>query len=119
MPSQLVDDVRALLRERAEAGRPLTALERTFLLAAMAPRTATGSDVVDELEAAITDARRYCLTDPPPQVAREDVDKARRAAVVRLLAAARAAIDYDPVPPATDDVDHPADPRPRRADVDG
>lgn len=111
MPSQLVDDVRALLRER-----PLTMAERALLLATLLPpRRGAGEDVVDELEAAIAAARQTLS----PQLAEQRVP-----ALKRLLAASRAVLDHTPtyesVPapapiPAVPDY---ALPRPR-ADVDG
>lgn len=123
MASQLVDDVRRLLRDRAEAGVPLTALERTFLLAAMAPRSAASGDVVDELEEAITYARRVLLGDPPKGTDPAVVDQRRREAARRLLAAARAAISYDPFIDTEPEVNATAadtdSPRPHRLDVDG
>lgn len=122
MASQLVDDVRRLLRDRAEAGVPLTALERTFLLAAMAPRSGASGDVVDELEAAITYARRVLLADPPAGTDPAVVEQRRREAALRLIGAARSAITYDPFvdrEPNAELAELPPDPRPKRADVDG
>lgn len=120
MPSQLVTDVRRLLAERTEAGAPLTALERTFLLAAIAPRTNASADVVTELDDAITYARRVLLSEPPTGTDPRVVAQRRREAAGRLIAAARNALDYDPFLNLEDRLpDHPADPRPKRADVDG
>lgn len=123
MPSQLVTDVRRLIAERTEAGAPLSAIERTFLLSVIAPpRSRASVDVVEELEEAITYGRRVLLTDPPATAAPDVVAQRRREAATRLLAAARAALDFDPArefDPATTDTDLPADPRPKRADVDG
>lgn len=119
MPSQLVTAVRALLTERADAGVPLTALERTFLLSALAPRTGASDDVVGQLEAAIVYARRVLLTDPPAGTDPAVVDQRRREATLRLIGAARAAIDYDPFAQRTTTPELPPDPRPKRADVDG
>lgn len=122
MPSQLVDDVRRMVRDREEAGAPLTALERALLIAAIHPRRNAPADLVDELESAITDARKYLLTDPPASVPYNVVVDARRGAARKLIAAARAVLDYDPAredhdPTATiPDVD---DDRRLRADVDG
>jgi hypothetical protein len=123
MPSQLVTDVRHLIRDRTDAGRPLTALEHTFLLAAIAPRTgAAGRDVVAELEDAITYGRRVLLADPPAGTDPAVVDQRRREAARRLLAAARAALDFDPFVDTYDPTaalptaDHGG--RPARADID-
>lgn len=111
MPTQLVDDVRTLLRSR-----PLTMPERVLLLASLMPaRQGTSADVVDELEAAVSATIRDALLpgDPDPAAA--------RAAALRLVNAARSVIDHtlddDP------DIDPPAplpdDARPKfRADVD-
>lgn len=118
MPSQLVDDVRRLIRAREEAGRPLTALERTLLLATLAPRRTGGADAVDELEAAIAHARTVLLGNPPPVVDELAVVTTRRRAVARLLAAARGVLDYEP--PDHDPTAAAVDPvRPPRADIDG
>ena len=122
MPSQLVAEVRRMIREREEAGQPLTSLERTFILAAVVPRRNT-PDLVDELEAAIGEARKVLLAAPPAGIDPAQVDTVRRRTTRRLLAAARDLIDYDPaLEPhdpsailATLDVELP---RPR-ADVDG
>lgn len=121
MPSQLVNDVRALIAARHEAGSPPTALERTFILAALGKRTAAG-DVVDELEEAITLGRRVLLTEPPAEAPADLVRARRREAATRLLAAARAVLDddpfldgYDPAA-AAPDTDHGG--RPERADLD-
>lgn len=120
MASQLVDDVRRLIRDRVEAGHPLTDLERVFLLAAIAPK-ATAGDVVDELEEAIRLGRSILLGTPPSGWAPTQVEAMRRQAASRLLAAARAVLDFDPFR-------EPYDPtaalpterlRPERADVDG
>lgn len=113
MPSQLVDDVRRLLRARFDAGRPVTDLERTLILATLARRVRADEDVVDELEAAIK-AARYTLA--------ESHAEHRPAAIRRLLAASRAVLDYDPFveyDPAAcaPAVDHGG--RPERADIDG
>ena len=122
MPSQLVDDVRRMVRDREEAGHPLTALERTFILAAVVPHRNT-PDVVDELEAAITVATRVLLTAPPPDVPPAYVADKRRIAATRLIAAARTVLDHDPALEPADELDTPLpelDPdRRRRADVDG
>ena len=122
MPSQLVRDVRQLITERTEAGVPLSAIERTFILSAIAPRTGAGTDVVDELDAAIVYGRRVLLADPPAGTDPAVVAQRRREAATRLLAAARAAIDFDPFleerEPALATT-LPPDPRPKRADVDG
>lgn len=122
MPSQLVDDVRRLIADRTEAGRPLTDLERTFLLAAITPK-ATAGDVVDELEAALATARRVLLSDPHPSADPTLVEQHRRRAAAALIVAARAVLDFDPFrepydPTAALD-GMPDDPRRKRADVDG
>lgn len=127
MPSQLVTDVRQLITDRTEAGLPLTALERTFLLAAIAPRSGAGTDVVEELDAAITYGRRVLLAEPPAGTDPTVVAQRRREAATRLLAAARAAIDFDPTVGLETEADAepvvagslPPDPRPKRLDVDG
>lgn len=113
MPSELVDGVRALIRTRVDAGRPVTDLERTLILATLARRVRADEDVVDELEAAIV-AARYTLA--------ESHAEHRPAAIRRLLAASRAVLDYDPFveydPAATAPaVDHGG--RKPRADIDG
>lgn len=115
MPSPLVLEVRALLRRRAEEGRPLTMPERALLLASLAPPRRDGADVVDELEEAIATARRWAIG--------SDVPEGARRAVTRLLAASRAVLDYAPAlgpdtydPAAAMPVD---DVRRKRADVDG
>lgn len=117
MPSQLVNDVRALIRERSETGQPITDLERTFILSALGTRVRAGGDVVDELEAAIAETRTLLTVNTP---------EGPRRIITRLLAAARAALDYTPAPTAPAEVLPPevadADPlggRPPRADVDG
>lgn len=121
MPSQLVDEVRRLIRDREEAGRPLTALERTFIEAAIIPRRNT-PDLVDELEHALADARMVLLGEPPQGWPADRVARVRRSATARLIAAARAVLDHDPAREA-DEPDTPLpelDPdRRRRADVDG
>lgn len=120
MPSELVVEVRRLIRRRTEEGRPLTMPERALLLATLAPPRRTGGDVVDELEAAIAAGRRHLFTTPTTPA---DVDATREAAR-RLLAAARAVLDYAPAYPDDFDpaataplIDHGG--RPERADVDG
>jgi len=121
MPSQLVDEVRRMIRDREEAGAPLTALERTLLTAAIHPRSNAPADLVDELEGAITAARRDLLplfnrTGQNPQLI------AGRRALTRLVLAARAVLDYDPArEPAPEPTPLPKlDPDRRlRADVDG
>jgi hypothetical protein len=121
MPSQLVDEVRRLIRDREEAGRPLTSLERTFIEAAIVPRRNT-PDLVDELEGALAQARTYLLTDPPAGVDPQAVRQARQRATRRLIAAARAVLDHDPALEALEpDTPLPElDPDRRlRADVDG
>lgn len=116
MPSQLVADVRALLRAREEEGRPVTMAERALLLATLAPPRRGGEDVVDELERAIV-AGRYALSE---QYAQHRTD-----AIKRLLAASRAVLDHTSTIPDPD-----YDPagmvlaqahggRPMRVDVDG
>lgn len=111
MPSQLVADVR---RRIADEGRPLSSVERALLLATLAPPRRGGGDVVDELEAAIV-AARYTLA--------ESHAMHRVAAIKRLLAAARAVLDYTPPDPDYDPAatvpedDHGG--RPARLDVDG
>lgn len=121
MPSQFVDDVRRMVRDREEAGQPLTALERTLILAAVVPRRNT-PDLVDELEAAIRVARTVLLGEPPRGVSPEVAADTRRLAARRLIAAARAILDHDPAREA-DEPDTPLpelDPDRRlRADVDG
>ena len=120
MPSQLVTDVRRLIAERVEAGAPLSAIERVFLLSVIAPpRSRAGIDVVGQLEAAIVYGRRVLLTDPPATADPAVVDQRRREATLRLIGAARAAIDYDPFAQRTTTPELPPDPRPKRADVDG
>lgn len=119
MPSQLVTDVRRLLADRADQGAPLTDLERTFLLAAIAPRTTAG-DVVDELDAAIEYGRRVLLADPPRGTDPAVVAQRRREAARRLIVAARSALDYDPFLDVNTDLDElPGPGRPYRVDVDG
>lgn len=121
MPSQLVDEVRRMIRDREEAGRPLTALERTFIEAAILPRRNT-PDLVDELEHALTQARTYLLGNPPPSADPAQVRLLQVGAARRLIAAARAVLDHDPAR-EDDEADTPLpelDPdRRRRADVDG
>lgn len=120
MPSQLVTSVRALLAERADAGLPLSAIERTFILAAITPATPTSGDVLTELESAITEGRRILLADPPTTADPAQVDRVRKVAARRLLAAARSAIDYDPTREFDPTANIPdARLRPTRADVDG
>lgn len=122
MPSQLVAEVRQLIRAREEAGSPLTSLERTFIMAAVVPRR-NMPDLVDELEAALVEARRVLLADPPNGLDPAQVDTVRRRTTRRLLAAARMLLDHDPALEdhdpnatlATLDVDVPR----QRADVDG
>lgn len=119
MPSELVDGVRALIRARVDAGKPVTDLERTLILATLARRVRADKDVVDELEAAIATARIVLLG--RPIAAPEHPLDERRAAIRRLLAASRAVLDYDPFveydPAATAPaVDHGG--RKRRADID-
>lgn len=117
MPSKLVDDVRHLIRERADDGRPLTMPERALLLGTILPPTGADRDVVDELNDAITVGRRVLL-DHASELGAE-----QRAAVRRLLAASRAVLDHTP----SDDTRPPAHRvplaarggRPYRADVDG
>lgn len=116
MPSQLVDTIRSLLRERAENGRPLTAAERALLLATVARYDRKGGmDAVDELEAAIAHARRVCLSAP--------IDTEVRRAVTRLLAASRGVLDFTPADTEFDPagvVPEDTTDRPRqRADLDG
>lgn len=118
MPSELVDGVRALIRAREEDGRPLTALERTLLLATLAPRRTGGADAVDELEAAIAHARTVLLGTPPAVVDELAVVTARRRAVARLLAAARGILDHEPPEHDTTAAAGEAI-RPPRADIDG
>ena len=122
MPSQLVDEVRRMVRDREEAGRPLTSLERTFILAAVVPRR-NMPDLVDELEGALVEARKVLLADPPAGLTPAQVDTVRRRTTRRLLAAARSLLDHDPALEehdptaalATLDVELPR----QRADVDG
>lgn len=121
MPSQLVAEVRRMVRDREEAGQPLTSLERTFILAAVVPRR-NMPDLVDELEAALVEARKVLLADPPPGVPPAQVDTVRRRTTRRLLAAARGLLDHDP---AREELE-PDTPLPEldpdrrlRADVDG
>lgn len=121
MPSQLVDDVRRLIREREEAGRPVTALERTFIEAALVPKRNT-PDLVDELEGALADARTYLLADPPAHIDADTVDRVRRMYVRKLIAAARAILDHDPAREEHDPaavIPEPDPDRRLRADVDG
>jgi hypothetical protein len=123
MPSALVDEVRALIAAREEAKRPLTSLERAMLTASITPRRNT-PDLVDELEAAITQGRRVLLGDPPPGADPAYVAAHRRTAATRLLAAARAVLDHDPARESLEDYDPTANLpderlRPARADVDG
>lgn len=122
MPSQLVDDVRRLIREREEAGAPLTALERTLLTAAIHPRSNAPADLVDELEGALDHGRKVLLGHPPAGMDPATVHEHRTRAARRLIAAARAVLDYDPAR----ELDEPDTPLPeldpdrrRRADVDG
>lgn len=114
MPSELVVEVRRLIRQRTEEGRPLAMSERALLLATLAPPRRQGDDVVDELEAAIA-AARYTLA--------ESHAEHRPAAIKRLLAAARAVLDYAPAYPNEDHDPAATMPtervRPYRADVDG
>lgn len=125
MPSDLVNGVRALLLEREEEGRRVTAAERAMILATLARYDRAGQDAVDELEAAIAHARRVCLTEPSAATAPTVVAQHRRDAVLRLLAAARGLLDFAPLPVAdpeddTATITAPADDLPRpRADVDG
>lgn len=122
MPSQLVAEVRQLIHAREEAGSPLTSLERTFIMAAVVPRR-NMPDLVDELEAALVEARRVLLADPPKGLDPAQVDTVRRRTTRRLLAAARMLLDHDPALEdhdpnatlATLDVDVPR----QRADTDG
>lgn len=123
MPSELVVEVRRLIRAREEAKRPLTSLERAFIEAAIVPRRNT-PDLVDELEEAIRLARVVLLTDPPAGADPVYVAAHRRTAAVRLLAAARAVLDHDPAleeydPTAVLGTLDPDDEPRRRADVDG
>lgn len=114
MASELVDEVRRLIRRRTEEGRPLAMSERALLLATLAPPRRQGDDVVDELESAIANARRWAIGTDVPEDARR--------AVTRLLAAARAVLDYAPAYPVPDHDDTPPPAerlRPYRADVDG
>ena len=113
MPSPLVCEVRQLIRDREQDGRPLTMPERALLLATLVPPRRDGTDVVDELEAAIVDLRRHALGATMPDET--------RAAARRMLAAARAVLDYRPadVDPSACLATMPADPRRKRADVDG
>lgn len=114
MPSPLVCEVRQLIRARTEDGRPLTMPERALLLATLAPPRRDGDDAVDELEAAITHGRRTLL-DTTAGLGDE-----QRAAVRRLLAAARNVLDYAPEPdPSAVLATMTPDPRRKRADVDG
>lgn len=122
MPSQLVDEVRALIHAREEAKRPLSSLERAFLMAAIVPRRNT-PDLVDELEESLTIARRVLLSDPPPGADPAYVAQHRRKAAARLIVAVRAVLDHDPAleeydPTAAIPQDDDDEPR-RRADVDG
>lgn len=121
MPSQLVAEVRRMVRDREEAGQPLTSLERTFILAAVVPRR-NMPDLVDELEGAIAEARKVLLADPPRGLDPAQVDAVRRRSTRRLLVAARSLLDHDPALEATEE-DTPLpelDPDRRlRADVDG
>lgn len=121
MPSDLVNDVRALLAEREEEGRRVTAPERAMLLATLARYDRAGGDAVDELEDAIVVARRVCLTEPPAGTPLIVVAQHRRDAVRRLLAAARGLLDYTPPDPEYDPTATTAtvDLPPARADVDG
>lgn len=96
MPSPLVEGIRALIAERVDAGVPLSSLERTHVLAALAARTDASRDTIDELEDAITQARAVLLSEPPAGLPDDHVKTVRRDATLRLLAAARACIDYDP-----------------------
>jgi hypothetical protein len=120
MPSQLVDDVRRMVRDREEAGAPITALERALLIAAIHPRRNAPADLVDELESAIAAARNTLLPLFNNTRGNPDLIAGRRAAT-HLIAAARAVLDYDP---AREEHDHTAtlpepDPDRRlRADVD-
>lgn len=99
MPSELVDSIRTLLRARREEGRILTAAERAVILAHLGRfDPSAGMDAVDELEAAIANARRVCLSEPATGTPRDVVDKHRADAVRRLLAAARGVLDYTPEP---------------------
>lgn len=124
MPSELVNGIRSLLADREEEGRRVTAPERAMILATLARYDRAGGDAVDELEDAIANARRACLTHPPANLEPAYVENVRRAAVTRLLAAARALLDftppdptYDPTASITDTI--AADLPPARADVDG
>ncbi|MEG1971493.1 MAG: hypothetical protein RR101_15385, partial [Burkholderiaceae bacterium] len=113
MPSPLVTSIRALIRERRESGRPVSDLERAMILSAVTAHRTDG-DVAEELERAINNARGVLLSDPEPF---QDV---RRAAVRRLLAAARAALDYEPAPHEYDPTAAATEkPRRDRADIDG
>src|SRR5689334_14909499 len=128
MPSELVNGVRDLLAQREEDGRRVTAAERAMLLATLARYDKGGQDAVDELEAAIAHARRVCLTEPHPSADPALVERARRDAVRRLLAASRGLLDFTPTDPPEHDDDTAtpalagtttADRPPFRADVDG
>lgn len=126
MPSQLVGSIRGLIKDRVEFGRPITDLERAMIVSAVAHRVQGGRDVVDELEAAIAQARRILLGRPTGTATAGPVDyltPEQRRAVGDLLAAARAVIDYEPAPLPDPDVDPrpvvDVDLPPPRADVDG
>lgn len=123
MPSELVNGIRALLAEREEEGRRVTAPERAMILATLARYDRAGGDVVDELEAAIAYARRVCLTEPPAGTPLDVVAQRRRDAVLRMFAASRALLDFTPPDPTYDptaNIDTTTADLPRaRADVDG
>lgn len=121
MPSPLVQQVRELLAAREDQGRPLSAPERAILIAILGRYDRRSGalravdDVVDEAEAAIVELRRVCITPNAPEPVRR--------ATMRMLAATRALLDYDP--PAVIDHDTTVTPaealtgRRFRADVDG
>ena len=110
MSSKLVDDVRAMVGARVEEV-PLSSVERALLITIVATPARTGEDVVDELEAAI----RRVQTDVPATA----LDPIHRAAIGRLLVAARAVLAHEaptpPPPPPPTPVEQPR----RRLDIDG
>ena len=122
MPSQLVDDVLRLIRRRTEEGHPLTMPERALLLATILPTRTDGDDVVDELEAAIAQARTVLLGVPPANLTPAAVEASRRSATRRLLAAARAVLDHAPrsdeFDPAATMPEVARGGRPHRQDID-